>query len=219
MPRRRRRRGGRRGRFGRFVRGTKSALGVALSALAVANATKRLINVEYKNCRKTYNDEDITSVGSIAYLNPIGQGDDSDDRNGNSIRAKSILARLRITFTAGGDATQWIRIMLFQDLQNAGTVPTIAELLDTTDVSSPRNLENTRRFKTIWDKTITLTAEKGGRILNIYKKLNSVVRFIDTDDTQASAGNGTYYMLTLSEQVAGNYPTIDGVIRFRFIDN
>lgn len=205
--------------WSRFTRGSKDALGIALSALAVANATKRLINVEFKNCRKTFNAEDITNAGSVDYLNPIAEGDGADDRNGNSIRGKSFMARLRVTYTAGGNATQWIRLMLFQDLQSSGVVPAVDEVLDTVDVSSPRNLQWTRRFRTIWDRTITLTAEKGGEVVNVYKKINSVIRFIDTDATQASSGNGSFYLLSLSEQAGANYPTLDGVIRLRYIDN
>lgn len=223
MPRRfrgRRRYNGKRRRYyGRGFLGTAGkALSVATTALAVAKGVKGLMNVEYKVIEAGATDS-VLSTGAVTLLTPIAEGDDYSQRNGRSVKAKRINFRGMLKHDSGGDACQFVRIMIVNDLHQDGTIPAVTDILNSADYNSFREISDADRFRVLFDKTVTVTANNEGKVIRFNKDLNHKVEFINTTAAQASMGGGTLYLLLIGSQITSNYPTLDWITRFRYIDN
>lgn len=203
--------------------GTASkAIGIAGSALATAKMVKDLINVEWKSFeRQEASGISITDSGTIHGLSLIGEGDDRSNRNGRSLKAKSFHIRGELAGNSSGNTIQRVRLILFQDMHQDGTIPTVSELINPADVISMRNLDHTDRFKILKDRTwkIVNGTQFAGFEFKINKKLNSKIEYIGTSTNQTSQGGGNLYLMFISDQNASNYPTIRYTCRLKYIDN
>ena len=105
----------------------------------------------------------IQATGEITStsLNLIDAGTGESERIGRSVILKSIhgkgFIRLPETMTTSEFADQY-RIIVYQDKQANGAAATVAQILQSTDIQSFRNLENTMRFHIMYDKTKTINA-------------------------------------------------------------
>lgn len=91
----------------------------------------------------------------------IVQGPEEDQRIGRKCTIKSIHMRgqfILSTATNPAIAGDRVRVIVYQDKQTNGATATVANLLQTSDIDSFRNLENSGRFKYLLDKTYTLNA-------------------------------------------------------------
>lgn len=206
--------------------GLGKALAMAGTALAVARGVKGLLNVEYKDCTvtSTFNGTSVNSTGVMYYLPAVAQGITDVTRNGNSIRAKSFDMKGFYAYNGAGDDQQGIRCMIFIDYNFDGTNdPTISgdanSLLQSASINSFRDLDNTDRFRVLYDKVIFVDPDHHTKMLNIHKDLNHKVEYVGTSSAKASGGGGSLWCMLLSTQATANYPTIDADYRFRYIDN
>lgn len=222
MPRFRRRRRfpRRRGRFNRFLGGASKALAVAGTALATARAVKNLINVEFKQHEKT-SAPNVTSAGSVHALTQIQVGDSYDDRDGRSVKLKSIGFKGYLTHNASGNAGQLCRLVIFRDTQGAtdSALPGLNEALEGASLTAFRNYRYKGRFVLEWDKYFTLSADRPIIPIKWYKKLNNIVHYINDVGDETSDGDGSWYLGMISSQAAANYPTLNYTIRFKYLDN
>ncbi len=168
----------------------------------------------------------VTNTGLISLLTGIPQGDDIGDRTGNKLRIQSIEAKgFILSNTAATADVQHLRIIIFRDLEQHGTVPAITELLEGGTYSSLREKLNMQRFQVIYDEWIPMmntgTAASpitNAKIFKFYKKTKGTkVNYIGTSAAQASQGKGNYY-LALDGNQATNGPTFTVNFRVRFTD-
>lgn len=195
------------------------AIAMAGSALAIAQGIKRLINVEYKRFARNLTDVNSIPAGTIECMTAIGEGNDNDERNGRSIKAVKYNFRYRVTFNEGDDPTQYVRMMVVQDMQGDGTAPVPAEVLEEIDVIGYINQDNTDRFKVLYDKTHVLTAQIGGVCVKKNIEMETKIEYIGSTTGATSQGSGQIYTLHLGTQASEFYPTvnIEGILRY--IDN
>ncbi len=112
-------------------------------------------------------DTSLTTSGVIlnsGSINVIPQDVTESSRVGRKCLVKGIYikAKLRCSVTAtSSEATNLYRIVVYQDKQCNGATATVAQLLQTADILSFRNLENTNRFKFWYDKTRSWAAQAG----------------------------------------------------------
>ncbi len=97
-------------------------------------------------------------------LSTVAQGDGESQRDGrvyviDSIHLKGYIRLPGAELVADVPASVICRIVVVVDTQTNGTTIVATEVMDagqTKDVLAFRNLQNTLRFKVIWDKTFTL---------------------------------------------------------------
>ena len=190
---------------------------MASKALGIAMGLKKLINVERK-----FHDVDIadtpTSSGTVLNLSNIAQGDDSDDRTGNSIKAVSLTGRWSAEMHASATFTTF-RMIIFRDNEQNGSDPTPANVLEQVSTRGNLNKDSYGRFTVLRDWYIGLHADaRDAHVAKFYKELNHHIYYSGTTATDASNRKGALYVLMLSSE-ATNVPSIAGRIRLRYIDN
>jgi len=186
---------------------------------AIASKVKGIIeelNVEHKHC-DVLTSTAATTVGVVIPLLPIAQGLGSSDRTGNSIKPVSFLMRYGI---AAGLSNCHCRVMIFRDNQQiSDTSPTVADVLQNSDVYSPLDAEtNVGRFSIMYDKVHNLVV--GGdtaqtNIIKVFKKLNKRVKYNSSATTDIQK-NGMY-LAFISDNA--NNPQLTARCRTRFVDN
>lgn len=219
----RRRRYGRR-RYGRRKNAYGKYFSTAQRALGLAMSVRKLLNVEKKHI-EYYSNATQNNVPTIHFLSGTAQGDTESSRQGNSLLAKLVSAKVHMLHGTGGDNVQVIRLILFIDKVSDGVVPTVAELLDNTVAGGDIARYNTNnagsRFIILSDTTHTVTssAEKSFAQLSVTKSLSHHLKYTGTTAAQSDASSGHLYLFAVSSD-GGPYPPdlkIDTVVRF--IDN
>lgn len=198
-----------------------TAYDVGKKALQIALMTKNLLNVEKKKFPIQQTAVAINTTGLVTSLCNIAQGDSSVTRTGDSILAKSITMRLTLSQHASATIT-FIRFMLVMDTQQVSdTLPTLADILESIDVTGLLNDQSLGRYRILQDKTYTLTSNgKQGIFVKDYIKLGGDkgqhIRYNGSlsSDVQKSG----LYWIQLSNE-ATNTPTITSFMRLNYIDN
>ncbi len=118
-----------------------------------------------------FHDLDIDDVvvaagGTIAQdsCNLIAQGLTESTRVGRKLNIKSILWRWSIIMagaTNAGLTTETLRVILYLDKQANGATAAVTDILESADYQSFNNLSNKNRFKTLMDRTYSLSAGGG----------------------------------------------------------
>lgn len=167
---------------------------------------------------------DAVIASSVTLLNGIARGDEINQRIGREITMRSIQFQYtaRVTPTTGVDQEQ--RVLLVYDRQTNASALTAAQVLNAVNTLSPRNLENRKRFKILYDRTFTLNAsgEAGSFVTRrFYRRLRHPVTFNSgAAGTVADIVTGSVYLVAIGSQVAG--PTAGFVSfssRIRYSDN
>jgi len=108
----------------------------------------------------------VATGGTIAEdsVLTIAQGDGESERIGRKCTVKKIYWRYDIELSASldkDDTTDVVRVLLYLDEQCNGATAGVTDILETNDYQSFNNLANNTRFKTLLDKTYSLTAASG----------------------------------------------------------
>lgn len=174
---------------------------------------------------KTVIDNDGGTIGAvstgswnvIALTKNIARGDQDNNRDGNSVKAKSIQIKGYVQPDPDSTLTH-IRFLMITDKDGQGSDPTASELLqDQTNLFSFTNPDTTKRFVVMRDMTITL--ESGVRIerkINIFKNLYTHLKW---PVAGSSAENNHIYILMATDDESSNLPTYNLQWKFRFYDN
>lgn len=202
----------------RIYRKGKKAVGLAYKAYKTAMLVKSLVNVEYK--LKDASAQNFTvgqSASNMYRLTDISQGTDYNQRDGLSIKLKSLYIRWGAKINTSADQTQ-LRCVVFRDMNSdVSTNPTYSDLFETVDnIYTPMNHMNGDRFKVLYDKIISLS--KAGTFAQnrkIYKKMYQHVKY---SNGTTGRDDGQVYIVWFSDQ-ATNHPTVSYHSRVRFIDN
>lgn len=181
---------------------------------------KNLINVEFKK-HDVYNSVNSNNTGNLILLNGLSNGDDYNDRDGRSVRFKSIQVQTRTLLNPSSTNTVF-RMILFLDKQaNAGS-PAVTELLDVSTAARTdafRNLDYRKRYVILKDKRFTINSDYPEKIVDFYKKLDMKTIY---DDSSTSTINdittNSLYLYLVSDEVTNTPATLYNV-RLRFIDN
>lgn len=191
---------------------------IAKEALNTALKVKSLINVEFKHVDVTATTVTPANTGNIQALSSIAEGDGSNQREGLSIRAKSLYLNYSVQEHASATATQ-CRVMLIKDKNPRGSTPTWSEIMEENNVLSLMNNLYTKRYTVLYrkDHFLSSTGEliEGG---SAYIKLNDIVKYNSSGGAATDIEANGYYLVTCSNQ-ATNVPSVNFVTRLRYIDN
>lgn len=178
--------------------------------------------------------------GTGLALNAIAQGDDYNNRDGRKINLKSIHVRgyvnrpaVEIGATPQGD--ELVRIILYWDKQCNGQQGTSTQIVTTggtTDVTSLRDIQYTKRYKVLKDIIVPMEVNPAGvaadnfavgpirRFFNFnVKNLNIPVRFNSTGGTVTAITDNAIHLIACNTNAAvdGNW-TVIYTSRVRFTD-
>lgn len=196
---------------------------VAKKAFLGVTALRGIINSEKKAFDVINSGTSIDYNGTVVNLSAIAQGDNYNDRTGNSILAKSL--QFRYTFTADATvSTTSVRVIIFQDTMSLGTVPAPGDVLTTVGASHTicscysRIFSLQHRFKILYDKVQGLS-NTSAQLFNAseYLPLNDHIKYTGTAGTDEARNQ--LYVLFLSQRVTSNLPIVQYHSRLLYYDN
>lgn len=188
---------------------------------------KEVVNTEFK-----YLDTDQTATFNITpsaisskfLLNGLQHGDIAVTRNGESIRIKSIEINYSLLFNATANYSH-VRVLVVVDKQANAAAPALSDVLAqggtlSTNIYSPRNLYNKKRFFSLHDQTYVLNQDAQPMVHNrYYRKMDMHTVYNGGDaGTIADITSNSIYVFIFSDE-STNYPAGNLYGRIRFVDN
>lgn len=178
---------------------------------------KRIVNADKETFVKStaLAAADITNTAVFNDLTSIAQGDDHDQRLGDSVKCQRLFAKLQVARddnVVTTDSYDDIRFIIFvwHPDDNTDAPDAITKILNsaTSPQLQPYVLEKSKRkkFTVLYDKRITLTTRENGepskanRVLVVNKKLKNVINFNDA----ATTGRNKIYIMRIGSQAAGS---------------
>lgn len=186
-------------------------------AVRGVNMMKGIINSEIKRF-DSLNSGGASTTPLFFILTGIDQGDDVNQRSGNSILMKYMTMKITATINSAATATL-VRVTIFADNDNDQQTPTAAELYQTSsNILSSINPDYSARYTILRDAYFTLSIN-GDRILmsENYKPLNYHAKYI-TATGSTGFGKGNIWACMQSTE-ATNTPTVSIVTRTAYYDN
>lgn len=191
--------------------------GLAYRAYQGVRRIQKLINVE-KKFFDVHNDTSPSSAGTVISLSNIAQGNDYNNRDGNSILCQSLFFQARVTMNNSASSS-FVRIILLVDNDQRGVDPTVAELLETGVVESPLTHDVGRRFNILMDKVVNISGTGDqNKFVKRYINYNQHIKYKDTAGADASAYEGNLFLFMISNE-GTNVPLVNWHSRLRFTDN
>jgi hypothetical protein len=188
--------------------------GIIKGGLSIATS---LFNVEEKvldtSASTTY-----TSSGTVTPLSLMAQGSDYNQRDGLSIRARNLVLNFYGVWNGAGSATQAIRIIVFQDLENQAATPAVTAVLESASIVSPFLHYVGDRYRVFYDHGWVMTSSTPSGMYRVVCPIDSHITFKSTTAAAADAWNGQLYTLIISDQGA-TPPTLVWYSRLSFVDN
>lgn len=207
------------GRLTRISRGIQSR-----TTRRLAKTVKRLVGLVHPEEGIVDSVIAINSLqaGTIQCLNFVPQGDDSGQRRGNTLFFRSLSIKCTLSMHSSALASQ-LRIIIFKDKSGIGTVPTPADVLQITgtvnSVNSPLSADRFNRFSVLYDRKWSLSIN-GNRCLPIVVNIRRKFKVWYTGASSTDTFTNALYLLTVSnEPTAGTQVSLDGVVRFKYLDN
>lgn len=213
------------------------------SAMALITAIKR--KQQFGSEKKTVDVQVVSTAISATpqffLLNGLNSGTAVYNRIGSKTTIKSFQFRASIDPVGAQANTDVVRIIVFYDKNANKTLPTLASLIESknaigtplSNIDDMRNIDNTERYKILYDQEFYLPAVSGTPfitsfnseypgVIDWYKKLDLPSQYTGTQivtvlPTIAEITSGSLYMMMYSS-VATGY-TVSGVARIRFEDN
>lgn len=187
---------------------------------------------EYKKTQDGWTQTSIPNTGIVRALTTVAEGDGYDERTGNRTTPMYLQFRFQMRGyqdPAGIEPVNYVRLIVFRWRDRAGTLPTVAEVLETVDFCSFYRVINTgtgsaRKFDVLMDKTYDLGmgevgVDKRTRFIQKNFRLSpkKQISYQDTGTTGSSLSQNHIYMLWISN-VSGNEPVFQGISRYTFTD-
>lgn len=196
-----------------------NALELASKAWSAVKYMKGMINCEKKYHDVTWLSNNFTYNGDILCLSYIGQGDDNNNRAGNSILLRSIYLNGQFISPAGYQ--RFIRLIIFMDKQNQGIDPTASNVLanmgSVLAPTGPLNIDRAPRYQVLMDLKISLDDAKGLTYqFSRYINLQTHLKF--TGPATTDIFTNAIYGIVCSDSTT-NVPDMNLAVRLGYYDN
>lgn len=192
----------------------------------VARGVKGLINVEFKNYDVSVSTSPLAATYQYLLCVPT-QGDSATQREGRSIKVKSLQVRYQLTKGSTQTIINRCKVMVVKDTMPDGSTFSMNELLDSTgDLTAFNNLNYGKRFKVIYSRThvidpSTSSPKSSTTVINVFKKVDSHVKFQSSNGNITDITANAFYLIFIPETTTPNSEQINFAYssRSRFIDN
>lgn len=193
-------------------------------------------SAELKCCDLRFTTQSIDSdTAKFINMNPLILGTDNFQRIGRKVMMKSIFINGRLIVDGTSDENDYIRIILIYDRQSNGAVPSIADVLTSTDENGATsstshdqlNIDNVgHRFKILrdyrfgWNATSSNAAVEGAKdyknpmTFKFYQKLNLPAKY---DAGNIIPNEGHLFLFIYGDEPAATNPfnvTLSGRLRY-----
>jgi len=143
----------------------------------------------------------FTVAGVVTPLDTVGQGDNLNQRNGDTIRFQHL--RLQITsFEPTANASSTWRLIVFHDTMANGASPAVTDVLDSANFNAPFNGINLqrRRFKVLHDRTHVMVGTQPNQEVNdiVDIPLKMTRYYNDATATSTNIGKNALFALIIS---------------------
>lgn len=195
-----------------------------LKQAGATNANRPVL--KYKDTNQTFTSP--TGSGQIGTsLCLVAAGDGEDQRGGNVIKVKSIMARGRVTLSNSNTAaenTDCARVMIYLDKQANGAAAAVTDILQTASSLSFNRIDNRRRFIILMDKEFVMNMpEPGAATLQhsacfqhyINLKEAIPIEFSSTSGVLTELFSNNIGMMVITK---GGNANVEAVCRIRFTD-
>lgn len=194
---------------------------LASKAYNIAKTVAGVVNTEHKTFDFTIaGGTQMTPSGTIYPLSLVAQGDDYNNRQGNSIRAKKLSWRI-IMNGEGENNAQFNRIIIFQDTECQGSLPLVTDLLEQASVVAPLYHAQHYRFKVLKDYFFDTSNDsanaKSSKVFEETISVDSHLKYQNVGGVIASAKENQYFALFITDGPSN--PNFGAYFRMRFIDN
>lgn len=199
------------GYFGRFGNDATKAMRMAGKALS-------LLNVETHRYDNNTAIASQNTTGTVHNLFGIPQGDDTGNRQGNSIKLTRIDGRIAV-FLNGVTAQTVCRIIIGIDHQANGANPAVTDVLASDDVYALRNMDKAKRFTILMDE-VALLSDSSDQIkwFEIHKPLDIHVEFTGPTASLADVSTNNIFLIAVSTNAVSG-PTVNRFVRIKYLDN
>ncbi len=200
---------------------SKTTLGdIGELVTAAGGMARRMLNVETKRFDASSARGAMSPAGGIAALSLMAAGDDDNQRSGRSIRTTALELRAQFDLDTAIKTQDFIRFMVFVDMENNGAVPATTDVLASASPLSPFNRNNLQRFIPISDELFSLdTATGTQRSLVIKTALDTHIRYRAATANAADLGEGNLFLLWLCGSAVANTSYAAYQSRLSFVDN
>jgi hypothetical protein len=176
----------------------------------------------------------ISSTASVYNLSNIAQGNDYNNRSGDSILAQGMELRIAVGGSSVNNGS-YLRVLLVADRENHGADIAIGDVLQGGAVPflQPINATSGNRFEVLYDEVVfmsalspalassgTSTAYIPDRLLLpvLNRKWNKHIKYTSSAGADASNWENALFLVAISSD-ATNGPTISFTFRLHFTDN
>lgn len=155
-----------------------------------------------------------SSTGSVTHLSAVPQGDTSSSRDGEYIFAEKLTIHIGVT---GADTTNFVRMIVFKDLDSQGVVPAVNNVLEPgTSFFDHMNNVNKYRFKIMLDRTVsTSLTGPNAHYMQLALKVNKKLSFSTTSTLPRL---NALHILLISDSGAVTHPAVVGECRLWYTD-
>lgn len=170
----------------------------------------------------------------VQHFPNVPNGSGPSDRVGRKITVKGLYLKGKITLPTSTnllDSDQRIRLMIYIDTQHNGaaTGPNLASLLQASDIDAFYNLDETGRYKYIYDKVHTLNQTGSGngttsaayticRNFKINLPMDCMIQYSGSTGAITGITNNNIGMHAVCDNIISVAPTIEWHSRLRYID-
>lgn len=172
-----------------------------------------------------------STTPTIQRLSGVAQGDNVGSRSGNEINMEKLECRFQILINNGTLLPVFVRMIIFRDLDQDGTVPAFADVIqdysgNDFDVLRPINRTSVspKRIQVLRDKlyritpynTVSAFGQNGTNLIkHIVIKRKCKIHYIGTTNAQGSDGHGSIYVVFLTNAVAAPAVNFSSQMFFR----
>ncbi len=217
------RRSMRRRRTMRRRRGGQSTRAIAVRALRATDQERKFSDTSFSSVAVN----DTLTGASIFHLNGVPANTSNEGRIGKKLAMRSLWIQLALE-KAGTSTSQvdFIRLMVILDRQPNGELPVWSQILDLpgtgnslTELNSPNQLGNSKRFQTLWDHRITLFDNfKEGVFARKFLSMSQTAQYNNSGAGIADINTNSLLLCLIGSVVTGGtVPEMSGVVRLRFV--
>ncbi len=189
---------------------------VAKAGVSIFNTEVKMFDVPFQggtplNC---------PSTGSVSCLSLVPQGNDYNNREGLSLRTIMLSLNMNQNWNNTSNVTlnALLRVIVFVDYEQEGTIPAVTDVLESANINALYNHVAKERFQILFDRMVSgMTTRTNVPLIEDFRH-DSHIQFRTNGSNQASQGEGSIYILGISDQ-AVNYPNVYGYTRLFYVDN
>ncbi len=156
---------------------------------------------------------------SIARVSTPASGDAGNTRDGNVVRNMSIQLLGSISNHASATNATY-RLVMFQDRQGNGVIPTALQVFDENTINTLYNFNaaNRKRFKIIYDRQFALNdVGTPNYVFKVFRRISGKQTYLTAADQDAAIGKNSIFVAQISNQ-STNVPNTDINTRFVYRD-